>query len=715
MKKFILFIFANAAIISTAQKNFTIEEAVAKSRTTLAPARARNLMFTKNAGQVSFVDASETLQFLDAKGKKSLGITLVDLNALIKKSGGEELKAFPAVKWVDGSNFTFITDKVKWNYNVAKKELKEVEKVTKSTAQAESLENVDMSPDGTTKAYTKGFNLYINSGSGEKAISTDGSLDLVYGQAAHRNEFGIDKGTFFSPKGTYLAFYRMDQSMVTSYPIIDWTVKPALNELIKYPFAGDKSHQVTLGVYNVKTGNIHYVKTTGDPEQYLTNIAFSEDESKIYIAIVNRAQNEMNLNEYETSTGNFVKTLFTEKDDKYIEPLLPMLFVKNNPSQFIWQSNRDGYKHLYLYDVSGKLIKQLTKGQWEIKQLNGFDATGANLFFHCNYTSPVNQDFCMINLRSGAMKVLTSGNGFHTAMLNEAGTHVIDNFSNITTPRKTFLIDVKTGKQSEVFSAPDPLQGYNIGKLKLFTIKNNENTDLYSRMFFPHDFDSTKKYPVVVYLYNGPHSQLVTNSWLAGADLWYHYMAQKGFIVFTLDGRGTDNRGKAFSQAIHRQIGTAEMDDQLSGVNYLKSLKYVDAARMGVHGWSYGGFMTTSLMTRNAGVFKAAVAGGPVIDWSYYEIMYGERYMDTPQENKDGYEKNNLLNHIGNLKGKLMVIHGTDDDVVVWQHSLMLLRKSVEKGVHLDYYVYPSHKHNVIGKDRVHLMDKISNYFIENL
>ncbi|HYG52973.1 MAG TPA: prolyl oligopeptidase family serine peptidase, partial [Flavobacteriales bacterium] len=345
----------------------------------------------------------------------------------------------------------------------------------------------------------------------------------------------------------------------------------------------------------------------------------------------------------------------------------------------------------------------------------GFDPKGENLYFHCNISNPVNQDFCSVNLKTGKMKTITTGAGYHTCTLDANATYAIDNYQSTTIPRITRVIDLKTGKVTEIQNAENPLTEYATGKFRLFTIKNKENTDLYCRMFYPVGFDSTKKYPVVVYLYNGPHSQMVTNTWLAGGELWYQYMAQKGFIVFTLDGRGTDNRGKAFSQAIHRQVGTVEMEDQMAGVEFLKSKSYVDASRMGIHGWSYGGFMTTSIMTRYPGVFKVAVAGGPVIDWSYYEVMYTERYMDTPQENKTGYEGNNLLNRIQDLKGKLLIIHGAQDDVVVWQHSLMLLKKSVEKGVQLDYYVYPGHQHNVLGKDRAHLMEKVCNYFIDNL
>lgn len=425
----------------------------------------------------------------------------------------------------------------------------------------------------------------------------------------------------------------------------------------------------------------------------------------------------MQFNEYDVATGAFVKTLFEEKDEQYVEPLHPMLFVPNNPTQFVWQSRRDGFNHFYLYDVNGKLIKQITKGKWEVKQQNGFDAKSERLFFHANAESPVNQDFYSVNLKTGAMQRITNGNGFHTCVLDAKGDYVIDNFSSSHTPREYSILSTATNKKinQTFYKAENPIKDYKSGQWNLFTIKNNQGADLYCRLFKPVDFDSTKKYPVVVYLYNGPHSQLVTNTWMAGGELWYQYMAQKGFLVFTLDGRGTDNRGTDFSQAIHRQLGTAEMEDQLKGVEYLKSLPYVDANRMGVHGWSFGGFMTTSLMTRYPDVFKVGVAGGPVIDWSYYEIMYTERYMDTPQENKEGYDKNNTLNYIDKLKGKLLMIHGAQDYVVVWQHSIMYQKKAVDLGKQLDYYVYPGHEHNVTGKDRAHLMEKVTNYFIENL
>ncbi len=667
-------------------------------------------MFIPGSDQFSYVD-NDGIKLGDKKnGNVVILMRLKELNALLKTSGKDTLPAFGLISWKNKSVFYFSNAKGELLYNIDKKAIEPSDRVKDDL----TLESFDKNETSKNTAFTRDNNLYILKDGKEIQITKDGSYTLVYGKTVHRDEFGINKGTYWSPNGNFLAFYRMDQSDVKDYPIIDWTTYPAESKNIKYPMAGNKSHYVTIGIYDVKSGNTLYLKTEGPKDQYLTNIAWSPDEKNIFVAVLNRDQNHMQLNQYDVATGNFIKMLFEEKDEKYTEPLHPMVFVKNNPNQFIWQSRRDGFNHFYLYASDGKLIKQLTKGNWEVKEANGFDEKGERLFFHANEQSPVNQDFYSVNLKKGEMKRLTKDNGFHAAILDEKGEYFIDAFTSCYVPREYNIIST-SGKSSGLFAADNPIKDYKLGKWSLFTIKNSEGTDLYCRLFKPVNFDSTKKYPVLVYLYNGPHSQMVTNTWMAGGELWYQYMAQKGFMVFTLDGRGTSYRGKDFEQAIFRQLGTKEMEDQLKGVEYLKSLPYVDGSRIGVHGWSYGGFMTTSLMTRNAGVFKVGVAGGPVIDWSYYEIMYGERYMDTPQNNKEGYDKNNLLNHVDKLKGKLLMIHGAQDDVVVWQHSIMYQKKCVDKGIQMDYYIYPGHPHNVIGKDRAHLMEKVCNYFIDNL
>ena len=692
-------------------KLLTIQDAVLKGRTSLAPKRLANLAFVPESKKFSYSD-NNVLYLTDAEsGKNAYSLTLSDLNKTLKAGGNDTVQGFDGVKWMNETSFVFQTKKGEMQYELSTKSIKKSERKVADL----SLENLDSFKEAEVYAYVQDNNVFVVDKGQSQTVTADGSYTIVNGKSVHRDEFGIHKGTYWSPNGNFLAYYRMDQSDVTDYPIIDWSKYPAENKNIKYPMAGGKSHYVTLWVYSLATKKTLQIKTEGPKEQYLTNIAWSPDEKKIYIAIVNRLQNEMKLNEYDAATGAFVKTLFEEKDEKYIEPLNPMLFVKNNPKQFIWQSRRDGYNHFYLYNIDGTLVKQLTKGNWEVKQENGFDPKGELLFFHANEQKPVNQDLYSVNIKTGKLTRLTTDDGFHSAVLNSTGTCFIDNFTSCYVPRQYRAGSTLTGKFTSFYKAEDPTKDYKRGAWNLFTIKNAEGQDLYCRMFKPVDFDSTKKYPVVVYLYNGPHSQMVTNTWMAGGELWYQYMAEKGFIVFTLDGRGTSYRGKAWEQSIHRQLGTKEMEDQLKGVEYLKSLKYVDANRLGVHGWSFGGFMTTSLMTRHAGVFKVGVCGGPVIDWSYYEIMYGERYMDMPEENKEGYAANNLLNHVDKLKGKLLMIHGAQDDVVVWQHSMMYQKKAVDKGVQLDYYVYPGHFHNVLGKDRAHLMEKVCNYFIDNL
>lgn len=705
----LLFAILSFNVTFAQNKLLTIQDAVLKGRSVLAPKRLQNLQFVTGVDKFSYIDNNVIKIGDNASAKISDLVSAGELNKLFKAAGKDTLKGLGFIEWKNADELFINNGKSEFIYNTSSKSINE------STRKYEnkSLESYDAFNEETF-AFTKDNNLFINVKGKEVRITNDGSYNIVYGKSVHRDEFGIHKGTYWSPKGNYLAFYRMDQTDVTDYPIIDWTTYPAENKNMKYPMAGNKSHYVTIGIYEISTGKTWYIKNGGPRDQYYTNIAWSPNEKNIYVALLNREQNDMWLNEYDVTSGDFVKSLFNEKDEKYTEPLHPMFFIGDG-KQFIWMSRRDGYRHAYLYSIDGKLIKQLTKGKWEIKDVSGFDEKFTRFFFHANEQGPINQDFYSVEIASGKLNRLTSGDGFHGAIMDKKGNYIIDNFSSCYTPREYYVVNTKSKKAVNIFKADNPLKEYKTGKWNLFTIKNNEGTDLYCRMFKPVDFDSTKKYPVLVYLYNGPHSQLVTNSWMAGGEVWYQYMAQKGFIVFTLDGRGTSYRGKDFEQAIFRQLGTKEMEDQLKGIDYLKSLPYVDANRLGVHGWSYGGFLTTSLMSRNAGIFKVGVAGGPVIDWSYYEIMYGERYMDTPQENKEGYEKNNLLNYVDKLKGKLLMIHGAQDNVVVWQHTILYQKKAVDKGVQLDYYVYPGHEHNVLGKDRAHLMEKICNYFIENL
>lgn len=706
-------LFLLSANLFAQNKLLTMEDAMVKNRSTLAPENLRQLQFVYGTGDYVYLkktDAGDVWVKGNFKTAEAPFLTLEQLNDKLKNTTYGTLKAMPAITFNKSTNWILNANGAKISIDPVTSQVTEI--ISKSIAGKDAVEE---SGAGYV-AYVENYNMYVSSAAGNKRVTYDGSKDIVYAQSVHRDEFGISKGTFWSNNGKLLAFYRMDQSMVTDYPIIDWSKTPAQNENIKYPMAGGASHVVTVGVYNAVINSTTYLKTGLPAEQYLTNIAWSPDDKWIYIAVVNRQQNHMWLNQYNATTGEFVKTLFEETDDKYVEPLVPMQFLKSNPSQFIWQSNRDGWNHLYLYDEKGNLVRQLTKGNWEVVDVKGFDVKGENLFYSSNEESPINRNLYKLNIKTGLSQRITKGAFTHGTQVSSEGSFILDNYSSPENPRTVQLAEIKSGSAKLLLQAANPLAEYATGRLSIFTVKSNKGDYLYCRMFKPINFDSTKKYPVIVYWYGGPHVQQIGNSWNGNAaDYWFQYMAEKGYVVFSIDPRGSDNRGKAFEQAIFRRAGDAQMEDLMSGLNYLTSLSFVDKNRMGLFGWSYGGFMTTDFVLNHPGVFKAAVAGGPVMDWKLYEIMYGERYMDSPQENPEGYEATNLIKQAGKLKDKLLLIHGLQDPVVVQQHSVNFVKACIDKGVQVDYMIYPGYEHNVTGKDRAHLYQKVTDYFMLNL
>ncbi|RZM26965.1 MAG: S9 family peptidase [Pedobacter sp.] len=695
-------------------KQLTMIDAMTNARTSLAP---------ENRSQIQFIYGTEDYVYAKRVGNAPVWyrgnfksqteqpfLSLGQLNAKLATAGLDTLKNMVMVQFNQGRDWILSINKGKIALDPVKNTYKLL--VDQSLL---AKENVEESKDGYI-AYLDNFNLFVAKDGNADQVSKDGSKDIVYASSVHREEFGISKGIFWSNNGKKLAFYRMDQSMVTDYPIIDWTSRPAKNVNIKYPMAGDKSHEVTLGVYNAETKAVVYLKTGEPIEQYLTNIAWSPDDKYVYIAIVNREQNHMKLNQYDAATGELAATLFEEKDDKYIEPLVPMLFLKNDPSKFIWQSNRDGWNHLYLYDLKGKVLKQLTKGNWEVTEVKGFNEKGDQLFYTATEESPITRNLYALNIKTGKSKRITQGFAVHNTQVSSSGNTVIDNLSSPDQPRLINLIETTTLKTKTLLKAANPLADYATQNSTIFTIKSKTGDDLYGSLYKPVGYDSTKKYPVIVYWYGGSHAQLIMNGWNAGAgDYWFRYMAQQGYVVLTIDTRGSDNRGKAFEQSMFRRVGDVQMEDMMNAVAYLKALPYADTNNMGLFGWSFGGFNTVDFMLSHPGVFKAAVAGGPVINWQFYEVMYTERYMDTPQENPEGYAATYLSSKVDQLKGKLMLIHGQQDPVVVQQHSVDFVKHAVDKGVQVDYMIYPGHEHNVIGKDRVHLYQKVTDYFMQHL
>ncbi|MDP1622893.1 MAG: DPP IV N-terminal domain-containing protein [Bacteroidales bacterium] len=713
---FLLLAILFPAVSLAQSKLLTIEEAT-NMNPKLNAGSLSQLQWLPGVNRFVYVAKNSLVQGSPGQNSRDTILRLNEVNTILKYNNQDTLKRFPVITFLTADTFYFTNTNKLFHCDILKNTVNEV------NSWKENAENMDIDESGNLVAYTVENNLIISMEGREIAVTEETNKGIVYGSnRVHRNEFGIEKGTFWSPDGKYLAFYRMDETMVAEYPLVDITPRIATMTPTRYPMAGMTSHKVSVGIYSIASGKITYLHTDSAPgtdsallTEYLTNITWSPDRKFIYIATLNRDQNFMQLNKYHALSGLFVKTLFEEKNNTYVEPLQGPKFLTGDPGKFIWESRRDGFNHLYLYDTEGNLIKQLTKGPWEVTGFVKSDASGIKAWFYCNKGNPLERHLYIVDLKNGNTSPVTITPGMHTVKISDDGRYILDNYTSASTARQIELLDAKGGSVQTLLANDNPLKDYQLGVMSVFTLKSEDNSDLYCRLIKPVNFDKEKKYPVIIYTYGGPHSQLITNSWLGGAGLFLNYLAGQGYVVFTLDNRGTANRGRDFEQAIFRNLGIKEVNDQMVGVNYLKSLPFVDSTRIGINGWSYGGFLTISMVLKHPGVFKVAVCGGPVIDWKYYEVMYGERYMDTPESNPDGYKNACLTNYVKDLKGKLLIIHDDQDGTVVPQNSLTFLKKCVDEGKQVDFFVYPGHEHNVRGKDRVHLNQKMVMYFQENL
>ena len=659
--------------------------------------------------QLMYQDVEES-GLIDMKtGKKRALFTLDDING---KTDGEKVRTLQRVSFpYPDKTLALVQSKTtRMLFDWSKCEV-----VWKQTCEGET--ETHWNKTSRTSAYVKDNQLWITNAEGKtKQLTTDGSREIVYGQAVHRNEFGIEEGIFWAPDGNRFAFYRMDQSMVTDYPQVNTFERVATYEPDKYPMLGMTSHKVTVGIYDCTNGNIQYLKA-GDPtNRYFTNIAWSPDSKTVYMFELNRLQNDCQLVSYDATSGNKLKELYREKSDKYVEPMHPIVFLPWDSKQFVMQSQKDGYNHLYIYNIGTGAIRQLTKGNFVVEDFCGFNTKNKSVIIATNEANPIQRNIYTVDVKTGKRKSLDNGRGCHNASLSKSGQWIVDMYSEPDVPRNYDLVATANAKSLRLLTSKDPWEGYQQPIFESGSIKAADGTtDLYWRMVKPADFDASKKYPTVVYVYGGPHAHNVEASWHWYSRSWETYMAQKGYIVFILDNRGSENRGLEFEQATWHKLGKVEMLDQMKGVDYLKSLPYVDANRLGVHGWSYGGFMTISLMTNYPDVFKVGVAGGPVIDWRWYEVMYGERYMGTPDTNKEGIEACSLIPMAKNLKGKLQIIIGMNDPTVVPQHALSFIDACTEAGTQPDFFVYPGEGHNMMGHKSVHLHERITQYFEDYL
>lgn len=745
------------ATISSAQekKTFTLNDVIpgGDNYFNLVPKSMPGLQWW---GDICVRTDIENIKKIDTKsGKESILVTLEEVNEALK-NGKMPYKLTGHIKplrtlmaaslpWGDRNVITFTQyddrtpgQKYMIWYDFSKKKI-----VNLFNLQGEGPTNFDFCKENGYMAYTIGNDLYVaHEGDFSSMVNPkvtgnqQQEKDVVYGQAVHRNEFGIMKGTFWSPKGTYLAFYRMDQSMVTDYPQVNTTARIA--ELVpdKYPMAGMTSHKVTVGIYNVKDGKTIYLQA-GDPtDRYFTNISWGPDEKSVFVIELNRDQNHAQLVQYDAVSGQKIGVLYEEKHTRYVEPQHPLIFLPWDDSQFIYRTQRDGFNHLYLMDTKTKLKGEwktgkdsedqyceylktipLTEGNWLVQDVLGFNAARKEIIIASTEISPLQTNIFSLNVKNGKRTLIGMEDGTHQAKLSASGTYLIDYFTSNNVPREISILPTTGKKGTTLFTATDPLkENYNLPEITVGTIKAADGeTDLYYRLIKPVNFDPNKKYPAIIYVYGGPHAQMIHNTRFYDARGWDLYMTQQGYVMLTVDNRGSDNRGIKFENCTFRHLGTEEMKDQVQGAKFLQSLPYVDADKIGVHGWSFGGFMTTNLMLTYPDIFKVGVAGGPVIDWQFYEVMYGERYMDTPQANPEGYKESNLRLKAGNLKGRLEVIIGGMDPTCVPQHSISFLRACIDAGTHPDFFIYPEDGHNMMGRDRVHLHEHITRYFLDHL
>ena len=707
---------------------------------------AENLYSVQWWGNRCIKPGVDSLMTVNPKnGKETLIATRAKVNEVLSaQAGTDSKKNYGSLQHFYNTQFPwadkpYMLIKSAKGYIVYDFEKNEIVKAYPQAAEQKGA-NIDFTAEGGHIAYTVGNNLYV-----DNHAVTNEPEGIVCGQSVHRNEFGISKGTFWSPTGNLLAFYRMDESMVTQYPLVDVTARIGTVENIRYPMAGMTSHKVSVGIYNPATQKTVYLNT-GDPtDRYFTNISWAPDEKSLFLIEVNRDQNHSKLCQYNAETGELMQTLIEETHPKYVEPQTPIVFLPWDSNKFIYQSQRDGYNHLYVYDLaklsanqpqkldaeaiekmwslvqkvgSGKNVKeaagvQLTQGEWLVQGILGFNAKKKEVIITATKESPLQSNVYKVNVNNGKITLLDNGQGVHNAQLSASGTYLLDNWSAPDVPRIIDIASTANGKETvRLLTAKNPFEGFIMPRVEVGTLKAADGkTDLYYRLIKPADFDPAKKYPAIIYVYGGPHAQMLVNNWNYAARGWDIYMANRGYIMLTLDNRGSSNRGLEFENCTFRHLGIEEGKDQVKGAEFLQSLPYVDADRIGVHGWSFGGHMTTALMLRYPEIFKVGVAGGPVIDWKFYEVMYGERYMDTPQANPEGYKQCDLKNLAGQLKGHLLIIHDDHDRTCVPQHTLSFMKACVDARTYPDLFIYPTHDHNALGHDSVHLHEKITRYF----
>lgn len=722
MKRIFLWIVLPALFVSGvhAQQKFSMAEATTGQWTKFRP-ESRNFVQWKSDAAFTYIDAGYSALYQCSAADKWQPAKLLEtaqlqsaVNSLADpEKASMKLLYFPyEYSWTE-NGLLFLKAATQEGTLYFEYDVKNARIVRSVKVPADAGESY-ISDMHDKAAFTRGDNVYIVDEQGKETVVTATAEDgIVNGSSyVHRQEFGIDRGIWWSPDGKRLAFYQKDETRVQKYPLVNTAARMAEETPVRYPMAGMTSENVSLFVFDTQNGKSTRMETGIQLDHYLTSVSWDPSSQALYTGILNRGQDHLQMKRYDAASGKELAQLFEEKASTYVEPLHPLIFEPAIKNGFIYQSERNGYNNLFIVSSDGTTFKSLGYGDVVVEEYLGCNSRSGVIYYIGTASNGLDRALYAVQLKNGKTERISTRSGTYGITLNRTADRAFFSFSSTTVPSEAGLIDLSTGKEQLLLSAANPYAAYDMPRMELVTITAADGkTPLNGRIIYPSGFDPSEKYPLLLYVYGGPHAQLVTNSWLGGASLWDYYMAQNGYVVFTLDNRGSDARGKVFEHVIHRQLGQNEMADQMAGISFMSSKNFVDKERIGVYGWSFGGFMSISLMLNQNKIFKAGVAGGPVCDWKWYEVMYGERYMDTPEENPEGYRKTSLIENAPKLEGKLLLIHGAQDDVVVMQHSMEFINACIKNGKQVDYFLYPDHKHNVRGKDRIHLNQKIADYF----
>ncbi|MGD1840794.1 MAG: S9 family peptidase [Thermonemataceae bacterium] len=584
---------------------------------------------------------------------------------------------------------------------------------------------VTFSPDGQQVAYVRDNNLFLMNlkDQQEITITKDGKLnEIINGSTdwVYEEEFGFAKAFFWSSDSKKVAYYRFDESAVKEYNMQVWDALYPTDYRFKYPKAGEENASVEIWVYDITTKNSQKMDIGSEQDIYIPRVQWTKDANLLSIRRMNRLQNQLDLLHADVRTGK-ATTVLTENSKAYVDvEFTDDLTYLEKGKQFIHASEKSGYKHLYLYNLSGKMIRPITTGNWEVSEIAGIDEKKQLIYFTATKESPLERHLYVVPFKGGTVKKLSQVKGTHSINMSKDQQYYIDAHSTANTPPVTSLRSAKDGKLIKVLEENKAIQekmgSYQITPKTFLTIDNKEGTALNAWMIKPADFDENKKYPVLMFVYGGPGSQQVLDSWDTFNYFWYQHLAAQGYVVACVDNRGTGGRGAAFRQATYKQLGKLETEDQIAAAEYLAGLDYVDEERMGIWGWSYGGYMAALCITKGAEVFKTAISVAPVVSWRFYDTIYTERYLQRPQDNPEGYDDNSPLNHAEKLKGNYLLVHGTGDDNVHFQNAVVLQDALIKANKQFESFYYPNKNHGIYGGNtRLHLYQLMTDFLKRKL